>query len=201
MGQCRIPGLDGLFFRNGLEYIFSPSQNLYIVECPSEEPLPDFLEPERDIGDVEPVFRGSPFLIEQIVLTEELTCLLCNSLSGINELDGASKDFLKYWLEQGIVGTTKNEGINVVRDNRLEVFLGSEPGDLVVQPSLLGERYEKGAGLGEDFDLRIVFLDRLHIGVAGDGCGCADNPYSLVFRHRHGTPRAGINHHQERNGG
>jgi hypothetical protein len=105
-----------------------------------------------------------------------------HGLRGVNEANFRSYNFLYEGFDEGIMCASQDQGIDVFRKNRPEVFLGGKTGNRVVQPPFFNQRDKKRTGLGKNSDAGIVFMDGTGIRIAVDCCRRTNDADNFLSR-------------------
>ena len=73
------------------------------------------------------------------------------------------------------MGAAQYQGVHLLGQHRLEVFLGGHAGDRVFQPAFFHQRHKQGASLGGEVRVRREIVDGASVGIAVDSGGRADD--------------------------
>ncbi len=98
------------------------------------------------------------------------------------------------------MGASQDEGIDVFREDRFEIFLSGKTGNGVIQPPFFYQRDKKRAGFGKNSDAGIVFVNGAGIRIAVDCRRCTDDANNFVPRFGNGDTGARVYYIQHRNG-
>ena len=97
------------------------------------------------------------------------------------------------------MGTSQHQGIDILGQHRLEIFLGSESRYLVLQPPLLYQRDEEWTGLGIHTNPGIKGMHAPGVGIAIDRCRSTDHADCSGTRLGHRRAGTRIDHIQHGN--
>ena len=101
--------------------------------------------------------------------------------------------FADQGLEQREVGTAENECVDVVHQERLEIFAHGQTGYFMVKPAFFHQRHEQRRRLRAHERVGVLGVDGAGVGVAVDGGVGGDDADFVVARGVQGGLRAGGN--------
>src|SRR6266571_4856634 len=97
------------------------------------------------------------------------------------------------------MGAPKDESVDTLLPEPVQVGAGSEARHLVVDPSLLGKGNKERTGAGYYLHLGVQLLDRFCVGTASNGPVGADDPDLPASGHGDGSTGSGLDHPDNRN--
>src|SRR5574340_1410570 len=175
-----------------------PLLNVHVVERAPEKALADGLETQRHVGDVEVVARLDGAGVGELLFGQQLRDLLGHRFGGVDQRDLVADHLAQQRFQEWVVGAAEDQGVDVLGQERLQIFLCGETGDFVVEPAFFYERYEQCAGLRMDARIGRVFVDGARIGIAVDGGGGADAANFSATARGYGTGVDYVEHRHRR---
>ena len=112
-----------------------------MLHAASEEAFAYGAEAQGDVADVEAVVGAVVFSVEQPCLGERLGGCFGGGDGGIDQGD-VLRFFADQGLEQREVGAAENECVDVVHQERFEIFAHGQAGYFVVEPAFFHQRHE-----------------------------------------------------------
>lgn len=161
----------------------------------SEEAFAYGAEAQGDVADVEAVVGAIVFSVEQPCLGERLGGRFGGGDGGIDQGD-VLRFFADQGLEQREVGAAEDECVDVVHQERFEVFAHGQAGYFVVEPAFFHQRHEQRRRLRAHERVGVLGVDGAGVGVAVDGGVGGDDADFVVARGIQCGLRAGGNHVQ-----
>ena len=107
-----------------------------------EKALTYSLEPKRHVRYEEAVIGWCLAWIPQFHLRQRAGSLLGHGLGRVHQHNPIPHDILEQGLEKRVVGAAEHQGIDLIADDGLQVFLRRQPRNLVVKPAFLDKRNE-----------------------------------------------------------